>query len=325
VNVWEVSVRADAEGAEALAAAFNEYAYGGAVIEQTVTPEPDETIDPARPFTVRAFLLSDDTLEAKRRVLEEAVWHLHQLRPLGQLSTRELEEADWAEAWKKFYTILHIGERTVIKPSWLEYSSQPGEIVIELDPGMAFGTGLHPTTRLCLAALEKYIAPGVMVLDIGTGSGILAIAAAKLGARIVEARDIDPIAVETAQKNVELNHVTEVVHVGPGTIAAEGTSIGAGLIAANILAETIAQLAPAFEHHLASRGILVASGILAEKADIVVDALRLVGLEVVGTTQEEDWLVIIGRKGADSGGDRKREKLSSGAGVDARSSLTAAN
>src|SRR5213594_3908401 len=125
-------VQSDAEGAEAVASAFNEYAYGGAVIEQTVTPEPGETLDPIRPFTVRAFLLMDESAAAKRRALEQAVWHLAQLRPLGALRVRELEEADWANAWKKFYRIMHVGQHTVIKPSWLDYAARPGENVLEL-------------------------------------------------------------------------------------------------------------------------------------------------------------------------------------------------
>ena len=298
MNVLEVSVRADAEGAEALAAAFNEYAYGGAVIEQTVTPDPGEMIDFARPFTVRAFLLSDESLAAKRQALEEVVWHLGRLRPLGELSTRELKEADWAEAWKRFYPILHIAERTVVKPSWLEYSAQAGEIVIELDPGMAFGTGLHPTTRLCLAALEKFVTPGVIMLDVGTGSGILAIAGARLGARAVDARDIDPIAVEAAGKNVEINHVSETVRVTAGSISPEDEAIGAGLITANLLAETIDQLALSFAHHLAPHGILIASGILADKAKVVLDALGAADMDVMETTREEDWLVMVATKRA---------------------------
>lgn len=295
MNVLEVSVRADAEGAEALAAAFNEYAYGGAVIEQTITPESGETIDPARPFMVRAFLLHDESVGPKREALEKAHWHLRQLRPLGDIVARELEEADWAEAWKKFYTILSIGERTVIKPSWLEYAPRPGELVIELDPGMAFGTGLHPTTRLCLAALERYMTPGLKVLDVGTGSGILAIAAAKLGAREVDARDIDPIAVETANKNAEINGVAQIVHVSSGSIGPEGDPAGASLVTANILAETIAELAPYFAFHLAPGGVLIASGILKEKESIAGDALRGVGMTVMETRFEEDWLAMVAR------------------------------
>lgn len=296
MNVLEVSVRADAEGAEALAAAFNEYAYGGAVIEQTVTPEPGEMIDPARPFTVRAFLLPDDSLETKRSALETAVWHLGQLRPLGEFTWRELEEADWAEAWKKFYTVLHVGSRTVIKPSWLDYTSQPGEIVVELDPGMAFGTGLHPTTRLCLAALEKYAKPGARVMDIGTGSGILAIAAARLGAAAVDARDVDPIAVQTARKNVEINGVQQLVKVRAGSVASEDKAGNADLIVSNILAETIAELAPSFAHHLAGEGVLIASGILADKRDIVTNALSAFDMSLLDTAQEEDWLVMVAGK-----------------------------
>jgi ribosomal protein L11 methyltransferase len=296
VNVLEVSVTADAEGAEAVAAVFNEYAYGGAVVEQTLAPEPGEMFDPARPFTVRAFLLSDETATEKRRALEEAVWHLGQLRPLGDLYVRELEEADWAHAWKEFYSILHVGARTVIKPSWLDYASQPDEIVVELDPGMAFGTGLHPTTRLCLAALEKYQRPGMKVLDVGTGSGILAIAAAKLGARQVEAWDIDPVAVETAQKNVERDGVTNLVRVSAGSLTAVDEPSRADIIAANLLAEVIADLAPALAYHLAPGGVLISSGILADQAEGVAHALHEAGLGVIETTREEDWLVIVGEK-----------------------------
>ncbi len=296
MNVLELAVTADAEGAEAVAAVFNEYAYGGAVVEQTVTPEPGETIDLARPFTVRAFLLQDETVDAKREALEQALWHLSLIRPLGELRVRVLEEADWANAWKKFYTILHVGTHTVIKPSWLEYSAQPGEVVIELDPGMAFGTGLHPTTRLCLAALEKYIQPGDLMLDVGTGSGILSIGGAKYGAATVDARDIDPIAAETAQKNVELSGVADRVKVSMGSITAEETPANANIVAANILAEIIADLAPALAHHLAPGGTLVASGILADKRDIVADAFEPVGLELFETTREEDWLVMVAHK-----------------------------
>jgi ribosomal protein L11 methyltransferase len=307
VDVLEVSVEADAEAAEAVAAAFDEYAYGGAVIEQKVNPEPGETIDPARPFTVRAFLLSDESLEAKRRALEEAVWHLRQLRPLGELSVREMQEADWAEEWKKHYTILHVGGHTVIKPTWLEYRAQPGEIVIELDPGMAFGTGLHPSTRLCLAALEKHLVRGMKVLDVGTGSGILAIAAAKAGAREADARDIDRIAVETARQNVDLNHVTEVVKVSAGTITLEDEPVRADLITVNILAETIADLAPALARHLAPHGILIASGILADKSERADDALRAAGMRVIETGREEDWVATVARASHETTGDSQQD------------------
>lgn len=296
MNVLELSVHADAEAAEAVAAAFNEYAYGGSVIEQVVTPEPGESLDPVHPFTVRAFLLMDETLDEKRRALEEAVWRLGLLRPMGELVTRKLKEEDYANTWKKFYSVLHVGAHTVVKPSWLRYLPQPNDLIIELDPGMAFGTGLHPTTRLCLDALETYVKPGARMLDVGTGSGILAIAAAKAGAAFVDARDIDHIAVETAQKNVELNGVQDRLRVSRASLTLESDPALFDVITANIFADTIAELAPALEQHLALSGVLIASGILVERARLVEDALRAVGIRVAEQAQEEDWLVMVGKR-----------------------------
>lgn len=293
MNVLELSIRADAESAEALAAAFNEYAYGGSVIEQVITPEQGETLDAARPFTVRAFLLNDETLAEKRRAMERSVWALGMLRPLGELEARELAEEDYANAWKKFYTILHVGARAVIKPSWLEYTARENEIVIELDPGMAFGTGLHPTTRLCLAMLEKYVAPGTEMLDVGTGSGILAIGAAKLGARFIDARDIDPIAVETAQKNVAAGGLADAIRVSRNSIEPESNPQTFDLITANIFADTIAELAPALMQHLKRDGVFIASGILVERAHLVQAAMQQHNMTLLEKTQEQDWLAMV--------------------------------
>src|SRR5581483_2151939 len=296
MDVLELSIRADAESAEALAAALNEYAYGGAVIEQVVTPEQGETLDAARPFTVRAFLLNDETVAEKRRRMEAAVWALGMLRPLGELEVRTLAEEDYANAWKKFYTVLHIGSRMVIKPSWLEYNAQPNEIVIELDPGMAFGTGLHPTTRLCLAVLENYATPRAEMLDVGTGSGILAIGAARLGAEHVDALDIDPIAVETATKNVAASQLGHKIRVTRGSIEREAAPKTYDLITANIFADTIAELAPALVQHLKANGVLIASGILVERAYLVEDAMREQKMELIEKQQEDDWLVMVYRR-----------------------------
>lgn len=295
LKVIELAVRADAESAEALAAAWSEYAYGGAVIEQVVMPEQGETLDTARPFTVRAFLLQDETLAEKRRAIERAVWAFGMLRPVGELQVRELAEEDYAHSWKKFYTILRVGTRTVIKPSWLVYMPQLGEIVIELDPGMAFGTGLHPTTRLCLAALEKYVTPGDEILDVGTGSGILAIGAAKLGAKWIDARDIDLIAVETAQKNVAASGLSDTIQVTRGSVIIEPQPHLYDMIVANIFADTIAELAPAIAQHLKPGGRFIASGILVERAYLVENALRAQSMMLVEQQQEDDWLVMVYR------------------------------
>ena len=152
------------------------------------------------------------------------MWHLGQMRPVGALKVQQLEEEDWANAWKQHYNTQRVGERTVIVPSWLDYEAEPDEIVLNLDPGMAFGTGLHPTTQLCLRLLEQHARPRQRTLDLGTGSGILAIAAAKLGAGPVVALDNDPIAVEAASANVARNGVegsgAGQVHVALGSLGA---------------------------------------------------------------------------------------------------------
>ena len=294
MNWIELSIRTDAEGAEAAAALLNEFMQGGAAIEQTLLPDPGDTFDPARAFIVRAFFSSDQRNTLERA--QEGLWHLAQLRPMSTPETRELAEEDWAEAWKKYYTILHIGKHLVIKPSWLEYSAQPDDIVIELDPGMAFGTGLHPTTRLCMIGLENHLRGDPSTLDVGTGSGILSITAAKLGARDILALDTDSVAVETTARNVGFNHVENSVRVEQGSIDAEKHCNQFDLICINILAEVICELAPALASALHSEGIVIASGILATKADDVVEAFDALGIHVIEKTQEEDWVSIIGRK-----------------------------
>lgn len=290
----ELAVDTDAEGAEAAAAFLNEFVSGGAVIEQTLAAEPGESLDPARAFTVRAFF-TPDAGEALEHA-EKGLWHLAQLRSMSDPRTRDIAEEDWAEAWKKDYAVLHIGRRMVVKPSWLEHAPQPDDIVVELDPGMAFGTGLHPTTRLCLAALEEHMAPGARVLDVGTGSGILSIAAAKLGAASALALDLDPVAVETAARNATLNHVEDRVHVQPGSIDLERDSNLYDLICINILAEVIAELAPALAAVLRPGGLVIASGILDFKAEDVVAAFAEQGILVLKREQETDWVALVGRK-----------------------------
>ena len=290
MNWIELSVVTDAEGAEAVAALLNGFVSGGAAIEETL----EEPIDPARAFTVRAFFSSSDVAGLERA--ETALWHLAQVRAMSASQRRELAEEDWAEAWKKHYTILHLGKMLVVKPSWLEYTPQPREVIVELDPGMAFGTGLHPTTRQCLIALEERVTQDARVLEVGTGSGILAITAAKLGARETLALDTDPIAVEQAARNVAINRVGGSVRVERGSIDAARDRAPFDLICINILAEVICDLAPELAATLRPRGIVIASGILDFKADGVMDALRAVGIEIVERKQEEDWTTLVGMK-----------------------------
>jgi ribosomal protein L11 methyltransferase len=205
-----------------------------------------------------------------------------------------LREQDWAEAWKTHYGVLHVARRTVIVPKWQTYRAAHGEVTIVLDPGMAFGTGTHPTTQLCLAALEEAIAPGMRVLDLGAGSGILSIAAAKQGAAAVHAVDIDPIAVASATENVVENGVAGIVRVQTGSIErAEGQY---DLVLVNILAAVILRLLKdGLADTLKPCGTVVASGIIDDQEPSVRAALDAHQIEVVRRHVQRDWVALVGR------------------------------
>src|SRR5215207_6191050 len=212
----ELSVDVESESVESVSERLAQYGYnGGVVVDQPIiagADGPEYSFDTSRPVTVRTYLPLDERAEETRQRIEQALWHFGQMRAVGPLSVRALEEEDWANAWKQHYTIQRLGARTVIVPSWLEYEPQPGDIVLRLDPGMAFGTGLHPTTQLCIGFIEQHVTPGMQVLDLGCGSGILAIAAARLGATVL-ALDTDSIAVTATRENVERNYVAGLVSV----------------------------------------------------------------------------------------------------------------
>jgi ribosomal protein L11 methyltransferase len=219
------------------------------------------------------------------------------------MRVRPCKEEDWANAWKAFYAIQRIGERTVIKPSWLEYAPREGDIVLDLDPGMAFGTGLHPTTRLCLLALEKHVpamsGPEVKsVLDLGTGSGILAISAAKIGGpslRIL-ALDTDVVAVEAARENVERNGLSSQIEVAQGSTQEAERAAPYDLIVANILASIIIDLSHSLGGLIAPGGTLISSGIFIDKGEAVIEALERAGLPVTERHQEGDWLCLVSER-----------------------------
>jgi ribosomal protein L11 methyltransferase len=285
---------------------------------------PEYTYDATRPVTLRTYLPLDERAMATRELVERALWHFSQIRPIGPLRVQQLEEQDWADAWKQHYTIQRIGVRAVVVPSWLEYEPLPGDLILRLDPGMAFGTGLHPTTQLCIALLERYLQPGCRALDLGCGSGILAIAAAKLGARAVLALDTDPIAVAATRENVERNDVAEPVRVAEGSLGG-GAALGHwlygrmndeartminsveddhrssfiahrfDLIVANIIARVLAALAVDMAGALVPGGMLVASGIIAEREAEVVEAFAAAGLTPVERRQEGDWVALVYR------------------------------
>ena len=285
----QVSVTVKNETAEAVAEVLSRYAHRGVVIEAG----PDGWN--AGPVIVRAYLPADDQLQATKRRVQEALGHLNQISPVSEPTFCPVAEADWAEAWKKRLTVMHIGQHIIIRPSWLEHEPGPKDIVVQLDPGMAFGTGLHPTTQLCLVALEKLTRPTVDVLDMGTGSGILAIAAAKLGAGRVLALDNDPLAVKIARDNITTNGVQDTVNVLCGSLAKAPGSYD--IVVVNILAKVIIEMV---QDGLATRvspgGRLIATGIIAGQEPKVVTAMEQQGLVLTERQQIEDWVCLVAER-----------------------------
>jgi ribosomal protein L11 methyltransferase len=309
---FEISVTTDTEAAEAVVELFNRYGQGQAVVETPVDCFEYElpSVPPPSTVIVKTYLPADGSAQDALRRLEESLWHLGQIYPIPDPIIRTLVQEDWAETWKKQYHLQRIGRRTVIVPAWEEYVPEPGEITIRLEPGMAFGTGLHPTTRLCLRALEDHLVLDSNVLDVGTGSGVLSIAAAKLGARSVVALDADVSAVTAARENVEMNGVDQQVTVWHGSLPG-GSSVPhhfvAGsslkllnsghfdLILINILAPVIVSLAPGLAARLAPSGRVVSAGLIESQEPDVREAFQTQGFQIIERAQEKDWVSLVAR------------------------------
>jgi ribosomal protein L11 methyltransferase len=236
-------------------------------------------------------------LDERVRFLKAQLLHLPEwgLPPVQHLTEQVRDEKEWAEAWKEFFHVLRVGERVVIKPSWEDYTPREADVVIELDPGMAFGTGQHETTQLCLEFLEKLVQPGMVVADIGTGSGILAITAAKLGAISVWAVDNDPVAVLTAKGNVARNGVERLVsvHLADGCEDAPECD----LLVANITAEVIENLLPDFARCIRRGGWLVVSGIVQERSGRIRSALQQTPWNHLQHRERGGWCAFAARRG----------------------------
>jgi ribosomal protein L11 methyltransferase len=311
VITWlEVSVVADLAAVEAISALFEQHGEGGVAIDQPFFTDPEGEhfgIDSHRPAVIKTYL--PDTEEGQARLIRvrEGIWHLSAfgLAPIGDLRVRGMAEEDWANAWKEHYQPLRVG-RLLIKPSWRQVTPEPGVLVVEIDPGMAFGTGIHQTTRMCLAALERLVEPGSIVLDQGTGSGILAVAAAKLGAARVLARDIAEVAVEAAAANAALNGLSERVEVRRvhlGDAPREQVFLTpdqpvADLILANIVASVLINLAEALAAAARPHATLIASGIIRERASEVEAALAAVGFTISERMAEDEWVTLVARRRA---------------------------
>lgn len=215
----------------------------------------------------------------------------------GRLSieTVIVNDESWKDNWKEYFKPTKITGKIVIKPTWESYEkTAEDEIIIEIDPGMAFGTGTHPTTTLCIRLLEKYIEVTDVVLDVGCGSGILAIAAALIGVKQVKAVDIDPVAVEVAQENIALNNLTSLIHVVEGDLT-KGLNFKADIVVANLMADLVMLLSDDIAKHLKGKSIYISSGILIEKKVMVAEAIRKCGFEIVEILEEDQWCAIVGR------------------------------
>lgn len=261
----------------------------------------DDALPAPQNHSVTGFFPADDRLDESRRQLEQRLAEIGgTLFSWYRVSYSEVKEQDWAESWKAHFHPVKISEGIVIKPTWRDYSPQNHETVIELDPGMAFGTGTHPTTAMCLRLMERFMKPGFRVLDIGTGSGILLVAAARLGAGMLLGVDNDPVAVGVAEENLILNRVEkEKFRLNTGNLVDAVTGTW-DLAAANILTATIVPMIPKIPRVLAPGAVFIASGILELNKDSVSAALDESGFEILEILSEDEWIGIAARNTTDS-------------------------
>ncbi|MDD2428899.1 MAG: 50S ribosomal protein L11 methyltransferase [Eubacteriales bacterium] len=299
----EVNVSTTTQGADIVSAALiNLGAKGTQIVDRADVP------DPTQPHGYWE-LIDQELIDSMPEDVHVKAWFqsykiplslMETLRQLPLLSGMDLgtldvssdtaKEKDWTEYWKRFYKPFRIGKRFVVKPGWETYAAAPQDLVIELDPGMAFGTGSHETTALCLELMEKYYLGGRM-LDIGTGSGILAIAAARLGAEKITAVDVDPLAVRVAAENVSSNGLDEIIFVRQGDLT-KGLNEKYDFAVANILADVILMLLQPLKDHVVNNGVCVFSGILLDKKEGVLEGLQSAGYITLEIRERGDWCAI---------------------------------
>jgi ribosomal protein L11 methyltransferase len=301
-GAWlELSIEADVEAVEAVSEILGRVATGGTTVEPAfdlVEEGLGARVDPSRPAIVRGYVPADDPAASEAATVQvgEALGHLQAfgLRTIGELRTRVVRDEDWADAWKAYFPVLRVGRRVVIRPTWRRHRARTGDVVVAMDPGMAFGTGLHPTTRLCLAGLEPLADDGRLaearVLDVGCGSGVLAIAAVLLGAASASGVDIDPIAIEATEANAARNDLTGPVTARVGSLPSGEPPFD--IVLANLIAGVLVPLAPALRDEMRPGGTLLASGIFIDREAEVRTAFESVGLVVGERTAEGDWVAL---------------------------------
>ena len=307
----EVSIKVKQEAEEVTAEILREAgARNGVAIEDPVLYEtvrkslPFELCDPLPEetdlsiVTVTAYYPEDGELQQRLQRIEAELaaveTRIGKFR-VGSTLFRKVSETDWSDEWKQYFHVTRVGKHIVVKPSWEAYEPEKDDVVLELDPGMAFGTGTHPTTCLVLEAMEKIIHPDSTVFDVGTGSGILAMTAAKLGAKTIKAVDIDGVAVRTAKENIAKAGLADRIEVKQGDLL-HGTEGQADVIVANILADIIILLLPDIPGKLKEGGLFFASGIIENYQQDVTEAAANVGLRVKEVTRIKDWVGLLMEK-----------------------------
>lgn len=326
---YEISIETTEEAAEAISYYLHEIGAGGVAMEESHLVHRHRRADHGGWYEVpnngiglgdvrilAYFYVAKNSAELNQKIklinqfmTQLAGWGLN--KGMATIDSRTVVEEDWAHAWKKYYKPVEISEKLAIKPSWERYKPQEGQSVIELDPGMAFGTGTHATTVLGLQLLEQYIQPGNRVIDVGTGSGVLAIAAAQFGAEQVLAIDLDPVAVSSAEENIRLNGLETQITVAKSDLLAlitgkshESESVASKLnvqppvelVVANILADVLISFMADVTQVLVSGGIYIASGITQRKESEVAQALKEHGLIEIARLEQEDWVAIAAKK-----------------------------
>ncbi|MCT4621191.1 MAG: 50S ribosomal protein L11 methyltransferase [Marinisporobacter sp.] len=310
----EVKIKTTTEALEAVANILYDVGVGGVAIEDPNDPifQQKETGDwdymdesvlesDFEGAIVKGYLPESEDLLDKIELIKQSVEKIPQYnldKGLGEVTTSEVYEEDWANAWKKYYKPKKIGDQVVIKPSWEEYTPSPDDIVVELDPGMAFGTGTHETTMMCIQNLEKYVKNTSTVFDIGCGSGILSIVAAKLGAKEVIGVDLDEVAVKASKQNVLDNGVDGTVTIKHGNLM-DVINGQCDIVVANIIADVIIYLSDFIKDFMKENSVFIASGIILEKVDEVVHALEKNEMEIVEVRRQGEWAAIVSKAKGD--------------------------
>ena len=292
----ELSVSAPPEFVEPLSHIFYRYGHGGVALEQQggFNPDEGETASETAWVTLKTYLPINESTDERRNLIDVGVRLVAHVGPVTELVARTVDEDEWQNSWKEHFHVLRVGRRLVVKPTWREYDPRPTDVVIVLDPGMAFGTGHHPTTRSCLEQLERLVAPGASVLDFGCGSGILSIAASKLGASSVLGVEADSSAVRVAKQNARENGVQHNVLVVEGTLPRPEARPGAFDVAvANISAKVVSEASTELVKAVKPGGVVIASGIIVDNKAVVERSMAAAGAALADTIVDGDWVTLV--------------------------------